>query len=270
MIRQALKFGLVLVHIGWFMARGAGLRLIYSGGRLRRALAALGGTHARRLCQALGLAVSVEGRKPTGAHMVVANHVSYLDAVVLAAHLPGCFVTSVEVQQTPGLGLICELGGCLFVERRRKDTLYGEMRQAAEALRQGVNLIVFPEATSTDGSAVRAFKPGLFRAALAAERPILPAAVSYVSIDGEPVSRRNRDTVMWYGDMTFLPHLWALAGKRKVVVRVALRETLSEAPGAGARELAHLSRASILEAYEPVAPPQAAGQGLPELSPAAP
>src|SRR5262249_41938524 len=56
--------------------------------------------------------------------LYVGNHLSYLDVLVISSHVPACFVTSVEIRDTPGLGIIVQMAGCLFVERRNKLNLH--------------------------------------------------------------------------------------------------------------------------------------------------
>src|SRR5262245_37813580 len=63
---------------------------------------------------------------PEGSALLVGNHLSYLDILLLCAETPTCFVTSNEIRDTPFLGLIVRMAGCLFVERRNRDNLHNE------------------------------------------------------------------------------------------------------------------------------------------------
>ncbi|MAF78948.1 MAG: 1-acyl-sn-glycerol-3-phosphate acyltransferase [Halobacteriovoraceae bacterium] len=141
---------------------------------------------------------------------IVSNHLSYMDILVMCSQHPACFVTSVEMRDTPFLGHLCKLAGCVFVERRNKRNLGGEVAEITQALKEGLNVVVFPEATSTNGEGVIRFKRPLFRAAMDSNIPILPMTVNYTHLNGEKVTKENRDYICWYGDMTFVDHLWKL------------------------------------------------------------
>lgn len=153
---------------------------------------------------------------PKDNFFIVGNHLSYIDILVLSSYLPTSFVTSMEMKRTPVLGQICTLAGCLFVERRSRSNIKNEISEISEALKNGINVTVFPEATSTNGEQVLPFKRSLFQAAIEAKKEVLPVTINYTAVNGERLSRANRDFVCWYGDMEFLPHLFDLC-KQKVI-----------------------------------------------------
>lgn len=86
--------------------------------------------------------------------LIVANHISYLDVLVLSRVAPLLFVTSTEVRDTPGLGLITRLAGCLFVERRNRSKIKSDSSDIQAALDSNIPVVLFPEGTSSDGSGV--------------------------------------------------------------------------------------------------------------------
>jgi len=142
--------------------------------------------------------------------LIVSNHMSYMDILVMCSRHPACFVTSVEMRDIPFLGHMCKLAGCVFVERRNKDNLGREVSEITEALKAGLNVVIFPEATSTNGEGVIRFKRPLFRSSIDSNIPVLPMTVNYTHLDGLKVDKSNRDYVCWYGDMTFADHLFKL------------------------------------------------------------
>ncbi|NJL24795.1 MAG: 1-acyl-sn-glycerol-3-phosphate acyltransferase [Calothrix sp. SM1_5_4] len=144
--------------------------------------------------------------------LFVGNHLSYLDILVIHSEVPTCFVTSMEIKETPVLGQVCQLAGCLFIERRNKQNLRAEVSEISEGLREGLNVAIFPEATSTNGEQILRFRRPLYLAAIMAEKPVIPFCLNYRSVGGEAINVRTRDKVFWYGDMDFAPHLWELAG----------------------------------------------------------
>ncbi len=207
----------------------------------------------------LGVQVRVSGRPlQERAQLVVSNHLSYLDVLVLSSQKAGCFVTSQDIRQTPFLGQIVELAGCLFVDRRSRENLAQEISQLTEALQAGLSVMVFPEATSTNGESVLRFRRPLFNAAILSAQPVQPLCLNYQELGGEPVNTVNRDSVFWYGDMPFASHLWALSGLGKIVVEVCVldpinpilaREFGGERPD---QWLAEKSYQEVVEAFQPV------------------
>lgn len=157
-------------------------------------------------------------------YLMVSNHLSYLDVLVLASKLPACFVTSLEIKQTPFLGQLCSLAGCLFVDRKNRSGLKGEINELRDALKSGLNVIVFPEATSTGGSEVLRFKRPLFESSVATSKPILPVTINYQFISKQPVSLNNRDVVCWYGEMDFFPHFLTLLEQTEIKVEIILNQ----------------------------------------------
>lgn len=156
--------------------------------------------------------------------LIVANHLSYLDVIILATKFPSCFVTSTEVKESPFLGQLTQLAGCLFVDRKNKKNLFQEIVELREALNDGMNVIVFPEATSTNGEVILRFRRPLFEASIATQKPILPVTINYQEISGKSIDRNNRDIVCWYGDMTFLNHFLKVLHQKEILVEIVVSE----------------------------------------------
>lgn len=169
--------------------------------------------------QILGFKVNTiyHGEKEQPMGLYVGNHLSYMDILVLSSIIPSCFVTSKEIQKTPLLGQITRMAGCLFIERRNKLNLLNEIAELRDAMRLGLRVTVYPEATSTNGEQILRFRRPLFGAAIEAPAPVVPFCLNYRKVDGKPLDLSNRDTVFWYGDMPFASHLWNLAGQLKGV-----------------------------------------------------
>ncbi|GIL17584.1 MAG: hypothetical protein BroJett040_13350 [Oligoflexia bacterium] len=142
--------------------------------------------------------------------LIVSNHVGMLDILILASIRPTLFITSFELKESPGVGLLTEMGGCLYVERRNRANITLEIHSIRQALEQGYNVVLFPEATATNGERVIPFKKSLMTAAAGTGIPIQPVVLNYRKVNGEPMSHKWRDYVFWYGDQTFPPALWRL------------------------------------------------------------
>lgn len=142
---------------------------------------------------------------PEKSYLVVGNHLGFLDILVLSSVHPSLFITSVEMRHAPGLGLLTEMGGCLYVERRQRSRISQEIQEIREALKQGFSVVLYPEGTSSNGERVLPFKKSLIVSAAGTGVPILPVVINYRKVNGEPMSHKWRDHVCWYGDQTFPP-----------------------------------------------------------------
>lgn len=198
-------------------------------------------------------------------YLVVCNHVGYSDIMMIAAKLTGLFVTSNEIKETPLLGWICERAGCLFVERRKskrsKEGREQELFEIADAIKHKHNVIIFPEATSTNGDTIKEFKPGLLQVAIDNEFAILPVTINYKEIDGSPDIRANRDKVFWYGDMTFFDHFWTFLGLDHVKAEVTIDQPIPIKATNNKAEVAELARQAVLRNYLPLASSSTATAG---------
>lgn len=152
--------------------------------------------------------------------LIIANHLTYLDILILFSLHPTSFVTSIEMKKSFFLGQIVTLGGCLFVERRSRKNISHEIREITHALNAGLNVGIFPEATSTNGDEVKRFKRPLFQAAIDADAAILPITLNYNKLNGATVTKQNRDNIFWYGDMPFFGHLLNLFAQKRIDVSV--------------------------------------------------
>ena len=186
-------------------------------------------------------------------HYIVCNHLSYLDVLILNSHLPSCFVTSQEVRETPGLGLISALAGCIFVERRNKLNIGAEISKLTLALKNGLNVCVFPEATSTNGERVLPFKKSLFQASINSETPVLPVTINYLSINNQPISSGNRDLLFWYGDMDFLPHLLTVCSSKNIKCQVTINRPIEVSKNSNPVILSEIAWDRVSSSYVPKA-----------------
>jgi len=184
--------------------------------------------------------------------LYVSNHLSYVDVLVIHGHFPACFVTSKEVQRTPVLGQVCTLAGCLFVDRKNKANLLGEIAQITEGLQEGLSVAIFPEATSTNGEQILRFRRPLFMAAIAAGKPVLPLCLNYRVVGTTPIHRGTRDQVFWYGDMNFVTHLWALTGSGGVEVDLHRLAPVWPVQGEEPGPLSERSQMVVESKFQPV------------------
>ncbi|HRK06451.1 MAG TPA: lysophospholipid acyltransferase family protein [Pseudobdellovibrionaceae bacterium] len=159
--------------------------------------------------------------------LVVANHMSYVDVLVMSSKHPMVFITSKDMGEQFFIGTMCELGGSIFIERRHRGQVAQDLSAMRDTLAAGFNVMIFPEGTSTNGHEILPFKKSLLMSAVEARKRILPVAVRYVRINGQPFDKVNCDKVAWYGDMTFADHFVGLCGLSDVKVQLVYGEPIS-------------------------------------------
>lgn len=152
--------------------------------------------------------------------LLVGNHMGVLDILIIAAQQPTLFVTSVDMRETPGLGFITEMGGCLYVERRSRLNIHSEIGKIREALNQGLNITLYPEGMATNGARVYPFKKSLMTSVAGTGIPIKPLVVNFLKVNGEPMSAAWRDYVCWYGDQSFVSAMFRALSTQSIEAQV--------------------------------------------------
>ncbi|AMO22815.1 lysophospholipid acyltransferase family protein [Ramlibacter solisilvae] len=142
---------------------------------------------AGRMLQALGVRLRLRGAPAAGPVLLVANHISWLDILVLHAARHCRFVSKGEVRHWPLIGTLATGAGTLYIERESRRDAMRVVHHMAESLRAGEVLAVFPEGTTSDGRQLLPFHANLIQAAISAEAPVQPVALSFVDVaTGQP------------------------------------------------------------------------------------
>jgi lyso-ornithine lipid O-acyltransferase len=210
----------------------------------------------RLLCRMFGIRITVVGRpvRDRGV-LMVANHTSYFDILIMSAAAKVSFVAKSEVSSWPLFGLMARLQRSVFVDRNRR-TFAGDARDTIRRrLRDGDALVLFPEGTSTDGNRVISFKSALLGAVENVRDPdtgenlpplpVQPVSISYVGLHGIPMGRENRPLFAWYGDMELLAHLWEALKAGPIDVVVEFHPPLTVDKTHGRKEIAALAEAIV-------------------------
>ncbi len=188
-------------------------------------------------------------------NFIISNHLSYLDGIVLASLFPVVFVSKSEVKSWPLFGLMTRAAGTIFIDRKRKHKSLDYIRQSASVLKNKVNVLTFPEGTSTNGERLLDFQPVHFESPLIAGSAILPVTVYYTKINGLEVDSENRNKVCWYGQMKFVPHLLELMRLNNIEVKVIIHpriELNSQATSCYSRKQLSESLHEIISAGYPL------------------
>jgi len=181
--------------------------------------------------------------------LLVSNHQSYLDVVIIASVFPTLFVAKTEVSSWPLFGWLSKLGGTIFVDREDPRSGVKCAYRVSRALRGGVNVQVFPEATTGDGSTVLPFNGLFFASAVRSHAPVLPLTIKFQSVNGKPVDREALDTVCWYGEMNFARHFWNLLNIESAEVSLIINEPIKPARAQRAKALAQTARERIFRSF---------------------
>jgi len=153
--------------------------------------------------------------------MLVCNHLSYLDVLVLSALTPCLFIAKSEVQNWPIFGWFAHLAGTLFTDRRRRTQVGPLTAQIRMALNQGALVVLFPEGTSSDGSSVFPFRSALLEPATDLAYSLTASHIGYELEDGIV-----GEEVCYWKDMTFGPHLLNLLSKRRIQAHLSFSEVI--------------------------------------------
>lgn len=191
--------------------------------RLRSPLAGRQASFVLRMaCRILGVRVRVEGAPRRGGVLLVGNHVSWLDIIVLGGLMPLCFVAKSEVAGWPVFGLLAKLKRCVFIERDRRLQSGEQAETIAGRLAAGEAVVLFPEGSTGDSVRLLPFRSSLLGATRLAEAvAVQPFAIRYTHRSGLRIGRIERPSIIWVGDMELLPHFKAIleGGPIDVVVR---------------------------------------------------
>lgn len=211
---------------------------------------------AGALLDSLGVTVEADLDAAVPGSLLVANHISWLDILVVNAVLPAAFVAKAEVRNWPVLGWLAAKNDTVFLQRGSRGHAQLINRQIADLLATGKHVAVFPEGTTTDGTHLLHFHAALLQPALAAGRPVVPVALSYWEVDGSRSLAPRYD-----GEISLGESFDALLARRKVVARLVTTPALG-LNGEDRRAVAAAAREAISSAAgipQPSNPPEKPG-----------
>jgi 1-acyl-sn-glycerol-3-phosphate acyltransferase len=203
---------------------------------------------AARFLQLLGVSLRLDGDlqhpRATGL-LLVANHISWLDILVLLAARPVRFVSKSEVAAWPFIGLMATGAGTLYIARERKRDALRMVQVMQSALQDGHCVGVFPEGTTSDGSQLLPFHANLLQSAVATQTAVLPVAMAFV----DAASGRISQAASFVGDVTLAGSLWRFLGHRHPL-QVRLHFLPLSPAQANRREWAEQLQVSIGQAHQ--------------------
>lgn len=201
----------------------------------------------RAACAVIGIRITQIGeRTRESPALILSNHASWLDIIVLGAIAPVVFVAKSEVADWQLFGQLAKLQRTVFVERERRHKTGDAARAMGDRLLGGDAVVLFPEGTSSDGIRILPFRSALIGSVHHAigdsthhERvTVQPVSLAYVRYGGVPVGRALRDKVAWYGDVDLIPHLLGVFSSGAVDVTVSWGEPIGYGMTANRKEIA--------------------------------
>jgi 1-acyl-sn-glycerol-3-phosphate acyltransferase len=188
---------------------------------------------ARGLLRLLNVTVRVNGQPAQkGPMLVVINHISWLDILVMLAAQPVCFVSKSEVKHWPLIGWLATNAGTLYIERTKRRDALRVVHETAAALKSGKLIAIFPEGTTSDGKQLLPFHANLLQAAVSAASPVQPVALRFLEADAT-----FSMSPVFIGDDTLISSIWRMLRAAPVTAQLDFLEPVASS-GMQRRELA--------------------------------
>ncbi len=170
------------------------------------------------VCRILAVRLETVGEPSPQTQLWVANHISWLDIIALGSLHPLLFVAKEEVAGWPVMGYLARRLGTLFVRRGDAEQTASIAEQMAWQLRQGKQLMLFPEGTTTNGERVLRFHAKLLQPAQLAHVPVQAIGLEYLE--------EARAVAPFIGEDEFLPHLLQIIALDRIHLRIHYCEPL--------------------------------------------
>ena len=203
---------------------------------------ALKASWSAALLDTLGVTVDADLEAVLPGSLLIANHISWIDIFVINAVLPAAFVSKAEVARWPLIGWLAARNETVFLQRGSRGHAHQINQDIAGILGAGGFVAVFPEGTTTDGTALLHFHAALIQPALRVSRPVIPLSLSYWDGAGQRSLAPRYD-----GDISLGQCLAALIAAPRTHARLVATPALGLA-GEDRRTVAAAARAAIAEA----------------------
>jgi 1-acyl-sn-glycerol-3-phosphate acyltransferase len=189
----------------------------------------------RKALHLFGLERILVGDVPKGPCLIVSNHLSWVDILMIGSLMNVRFLSKAEVASWPIVGKLARGAGTLFVHRGDRRSAELALEDIEAALKQGDQVVVFPEGTSTRGPMPIKFRSRLIEAARRAGVPVVPMALSYHG--------PGKALASYAGDDDFVSHMTRLSQAPFIRGRVAVGSAIE--PTEPAAVIARDAQASV-------------------------
>ncbi|MDO9138427.1 MAG: lysophospholipid acyltransferase family protein [Lutibacter sp.] len=179
----------------------------------------------------LGSKITVYGKEPVDSGLIVSNHRSYFDPMVILKNNLASPVGKKEVESWPLIGSVTKTTGVIFVNREEKTSRTQTLKEVRLVLENGFSIFIAPEGTTHIKPTTIDFRPGSFVLAAELGVPVMPVAIDYKNMDDA-----------WVGDDTFIPHFLKCFSKWRTEIKVSYLEPIISS---NAEELISVSKNQI-------------------------
>ncbi|MDD3722436.1 MAG: lysophospholipid acyltransferase family protein [Lutibacter sp.] len=163
----------------------------------------------------LGSKITVYGKEPVESGLIVSNHRSYFDPIVILKNILASPIGKKEVASWPLIGNGCKTTGVIFVNRENKANRAQTLKDINSVLENGFSIYNTPEGTTHIKPTTINFKPGAFNIAATLGVPVMPVAIDYKNMDDA-----------WVGSDTFVPHFLKCFSKWRTEIKVSYLEPI--------------------------------------------
>lgn len=200
--------------------------------------------------------IRIHGPLPPPGTLILSNHISWLDIIVIGAVLPVNFVAKADIAAWPVFGLLAKLQRTIFINRDRRTDTANQRNALQLRLAQGGRVVLFPEGTTGDGTLVGTFKSALLASAetkapqaegknsrrkkqqIADDIRVQPLSLVFSEICGMPMGRRTRITYAWIGNTSLIKLMLFIIGGEPVTLDLVFHPTTTLSEAGGRKELA--------------------------------
>lgn len=208
----------------------------------------------RGVCALLGIRINQIGRRSGNVPLLIlSNHVSWLDIIVITALTPVVFVAKHEVASWPVFGWLAKLQRTVFIERERRHKTGDAAASMADRLSGGDAVVLFAEGTSSNGNHILPFRSALVGAVHHTlgnsthhdSVTVQPLSLAYTGIGGVPAGRALRDRLAWYGDLELIPHMLGVLRSGAIDVTVSWGEAVAYDMSADRKAITRAAEAEV-------------------------
>ena len=196
-----------------------------------------------RSAEIIGIEIRVRGAPSAAPTFIVANHISWLDIVIISSVLPISFLSKYEIRDWPFVGTLAAKAGTLFIKRGSKNGAADAIDLVKTKLLAKHSVASFPEAKTTDGTSVHRFHPRLFAAAIETQTAVQPIALRY------PTENGANKVVPYLENPNIIAHAFRIMSVKHTIAEITLCDPIPSI-GMMRKELAERAKNIIASVVE--------------------
>lgn len=185
-----------------------------------------------RAVRAIGIRTFLSGEEPGDfGSLLVSNHLGMIDPFIIASQFKVVFSGKAEMMEWPVAGWVCRAIGLIPVYRGQRSKVTSFADQVAAKLSVGLNVLAFPEGTTSGGTDILPFKTGAFAAVEHLDGgTVLPLTLRVIEIEGKRPDAELHASFTWSDtSQSLLQHFWQLLGVKSACVEVVVGTSIRTA-----------------------------------------